>query len=180
VNLPNTITLFRLALVPVLVVVLLSDWSHRDLIAFGIFFVCALSDMADGVLARRKKMVTVLGALLDPIADKVLISAVLICLVDLGPVPAWMAIVIIAREFILSGFRIVASSRNIHISSSILGKLKMWSQGIAIGLLLLGKPALGDWYILARISLWVMLAIVLISAGDYIIRYGSRVVREND
>ena len=179
-NLPNLITLFRIAIVPLLVVVLLSSWEGKEPVAFVIFVIAVLSDMADGVLARRKNLVTTLGALLDPIADKVLISAVLICLVDLKLIPSWMVIVIISREFIMSCFRIVASSRGVNISSSVLGKLKMWSEGITIGLLLLGEPMLGRWYIFARIGLWVMLAVVLISGVEYFVRYGSQVLKETE
>lgn len=176
-NLPNIITLFRIALVPVLVIVLLSDWQGRGWLAFGLFILAALSDMADGTLARRRNLVTTFGKLIDPIADKILVMAVLVCLVDLKVVPAWMVILIISREFLLSGFRILASDRGITIPSSTLGKLKMWVEAVTIGLLLLGEPVLQGGYFLARIGLWVTMAVVWISALEYFYRYGRDVLK---
>lgn len=179
-NLPNAITLFRIALVPVLVVILLGFRDADPLIAFGIFVLAAVTDMADGVLARSRGEVTTLGKLLDPIADKMLVSAVLICFVDLRIVSAWIVIVIISREFTLSCFRIIAASRGVNIASSPLGKMKMWSEVITISLLLLGEPILGSWYVLARIGIWVMMAAVLISGADYIIRHGRLLLQKED
>jgi CDP-diacylglycerol--glycerol-3-phosphate 3-phosphatidyltransferase len=174
-NIPNTITIFRLLLVPVLVLLLLSDWRPGNSTAFVIFAIAALSDMADGVLARQKKWVTLLGQLLDPIADKVLIAAALICLVDLGAVAPWIVIVILAREFAVTGFRSLAAARGIIIPSSPLGKIKIWSEYIVIGALILGEPILNQAYATVRIGLWIMLAFVLISGVHYYIKYGGAV-----
>ena len=116
-NIPIYLTLFRILCIPVLVILLLSRFHGQEFIALAVFVIAALSDIADGVLARRTQQTTAMGALLDPIADKLLISSALICLVGLGRVAAWMVVIIIGRELAVSGFRAVASSKGIHIPS---------------------------------------------------------------
>jgi len=118
-NGPNILTGLRILMIPALVIVLLSDHSQKALIGFAIFITAALTDMLDGVWARWKQQVTVFGQLLDPTADKLLITSALICLVGLGAVPAWMAIIIIGREIAVSGFRAIASSKGITIPRSL-------------------------------------------------------------
>jgi CDP-diacylglycerol--glycerol-3-phosphate 3-phosphatidyltransferase len=158
------------------VILLLSRFNGHELIATAVFAVAALSDIADGVLARRTHKTSTMGELLDPIADKLLISSALICLVGLGSIASWMVIIIVGREITITGFRAIASSRGIHISSSVFGKIKMWCEAITVGLLILGKENLGNFYMLAKIGLWIVLAVVLFSAAEYFVRFGRLVL----
>src|SRR6266511_6353931 len=133
-NLPNSLTLFRIFLVPILVVVLLTKYS--DFLGLGIFLVAAITDFFDGYFARRLNKTTRLGALLDPIADKLLMSAAFISLVELGLAKAWMIVIIIGREFAVSGLRSIAAQRGVTIAASPLGKTKTITQVVAISLLI--------------------------------------------
>src|ERR1700759_4221310 len=137
-NLPNSLTLLRIFLVPFLVVVLLTKWSGREYAGLTIFLFAAVTDFLDGWIARRYNQMTRLGALLDPIADKLLMSAAFISLVELGLAPAWMIVIIISREFAVSGLRSIAAQQGVTIAASSLGKGKTVSQVIAISLLILG------------------------------------------
>jgi CDP-diacylglycerol--glycerol-3-phosphate 3-phosphatidyltransferase len=175
-NTPLYITLFRILCIPILVIFLLSRFNGHEFVALAVFVVAALSDIADGVLARRTQKTSTLGALLDPIADKLLICSALIGLVELGSVASWMVIVIVSREIAITGFRAVASSRGIHISASSLGKIKMWCEAITISLLILGEENLGGFSPLASIGLWVVLAVVIFSAVDYFVKFGRLVL----
>lgn len=143
-NLPNKLTLTRVLIVPVLVVVLLTKLS--DWLALAIFLAAASTDFVDGYVARRRKQVTVLGKLMDPIADKLLIAGALISLVELGRVHAWLVVVIVGREFAVNGLRAVAASQNIVIPAGKLGKIKMVAQIIAVSLLIfnIGSFKLND------------------------------------
>ena len=142
-NLPNYLTLIRIFLVPLLVVVLLTPYSEKwfgiqgYVLAIVIFLVASLTDILDGHIARRRKQVSKVGALLDPIADKLLVSAALIVLVEKNLAPAWAVVVILGREFVVTGLRSVAASEGIIISAQKVGKLKMWFQCIAIVALLI-------------------------------------------
>src|SRR6266849_2880363 len=144
-NLPNSLTLFRIFLVPFLVVVLLTKFSGREYAGLAIFLVAAITDFFDGFFARRYNQMTRLGALLDPIADKLLMSAAFISLVELGLARAWMIVIIIGREFAVSGLRSIASQQGVTIAASPLGKGKTISQVIAIALLILGHQ-LGEFH----------------------------------
>jgi CDP-diacylglycerol--glycerol-3-phosphate 3-phosphatidyltransferase len=175
-NIPLYITLFRILCIPIFIILLLSRFNGQEFIALAVFVIAALSDIADGVWARRTQKSSTLGALLDPIADKLLISSAFICLVGLGAVASWIVIIIIGREIAITGFRAIASSRGIHISSSPYGKIKMWCESITISLLILGKENLGSFYFLTQIGLWIVLAIVLLSATEYFVRYGRIVL----
>lgn len=175
-NIPNLLTLLRIFSIPVLVAVLLTQFEGKELTAFIIFLLAVITDSLDGLLARRKKQVTVMGQLLDPIADKLLIVSVFICLVKLGAVPAWMAVIIIGRETAVTGFRSIASSKGIHIAASRMGKNKMLSETITICLLILGEKYLGKFYFLSQIGLWLVIATAVISAAEYYIKYGPRVL----
>ncbi len=152
-NLPNTLTLVRMFLVPLLVVVLLTEFEGRQILGMpkefagaGIFAIASITDWLDGYLARRRRQVTWLGQMLDPIADKLLTSAAFISLVQLGLAPAWMVALIIGREFAITALRSLAYTRGITIPASPLGKIKMVSQVTAILLLIVGGgplPSLG-------------------------------------
>lgn len=175
-NLPNALTLLRIFLVPFLVVVLLTKFAGREFVGLGIFLIAAITDFFDGWIARRRKQTTRLGALLDPIADKLLMSAAFISLVEMDPthVPAWMVVIIIGREFAVSGLRSIAAQQGVTIAASPLGKGKMVSQVIAISLLILGYE-LGQFRIIGTIALWAVMAFALASGVDYFARF-ARVV----
>jgi len=160
----------------VLVVLLLSDFRGDHFAAFGVFLLASLTDMLDGFWARRKKQITVLGQLLDPTADKLLVVSALVCLVGSGAVPAWMAVIIIGREIAVTGFRAMASANGVNIPASALGKIKMILETGTIALLLLGEGLLGRLYVLSKVGLWLTVLAALISAGEYYIRYGRAVL----
>src|SRR5262245_3983001 len=136
-NLPTTLTVLRIFIVPILVVLLLTKDENMDLWAVAVFLAAAITDSLDGYLARKHGQVTTLGILLDPIADKLLTSAAFISLVELGRVPAWMVVIVIGREFAVSGLRAVASAKGFAIAASELGKAKMVFQVCAITALVL-------------------------------------------
>src|SRR5262249_46232428 len=170
-NLPNALTLGRIVLVPLLVVVLLTKFEGhmilgipKSYVAAGIFGLASLTDFLDGYLARRRKQVTVLGQLLDPVADKLLISAALVSLVQAGVAPAWMAAIIIGRELAVTGLRSVAQSRGLIIPASLLGKIKMGAEVVAVLLLILGQEWGPNAIRLGQIALWFVIAAALWSA----------------
>jgi CDP-diacylglycerol---glycerol-3-phosphate 3-phosphatidyltransferase len=173
-NLPNSLTVARIFLVPVLVSVLLTKFEGRlvmglpvELVAAAIFGLASLTDWLDGYLARRRNQVTSLGQILDPLADKLLISATLISLVQLGLASAWMVGVIIGREIAVTGLRNLAYSRGLAMPASGLGKFKMASQVVAILLLILGWERVPALLVLGQAALWVVLLTAVVSAVDY-------------
>ena len=173
-NLPNGLTVARIFLVPVLVSVLLTKFEGRlvlglpvELVAAGIFGIASLTDWLDGYLARRRKQITTLGQMLDPLADKLLISATLISLVQLDLVQSWMVGVIIGREIAVTGLRNLAYSRGLSMPASGLGKLKMASQVTAILLLILGWERWPALLVLGQGAMWVVLITAMVSAVDY-------------
>lgn len=175
-NIPNFLTALRILAIPALVVVLLTPFEGREVTGFAIFLFASLTDMLDGFFARRKKLITVLGQLLDPTADKLLITSAIICLVEIEVVPGWMAIVIIGREIAVSGFRAIASSRGINIPAGALGKMKMSVETVTICLLILGKKNLGGLYVLSQAGLWLAIFLAVASAVYYYIMYWPQVV----
>ena len=183
-NLPNSLTITRIFLVPLLVVVLLTKFEGRlvmgwpvELVAAAIFGLASLTDWLDGYLARRRRQVTWLGQVLDPIADKLLISAALVSLVQLGLAPAWIVAVIIGREFVVTGLRSLAHTRGLTIPASRLGKLKMASQVIAILLIILGWERMPTLLLLGQAALWVVLVTAIVSAIDYFRRFSLALSR---
>ncbi len=186
-KLPNLLTLLRIFFVPLLVATLLADdlsarWqglipAARDLSALAIFLAAAATDLLDGYLARRWKQVTTVGTLLDPIADKLLISAALISLVETRNVAAWIVIVIIGREFAVSGLRSIAAASGYTIRASELGKTKMVSQVVAISLVIAGRrwPGLDE---LGLIGMWAVMLFGLVSAADYFRKFWRKVETE--
>ena len=173
-NLPNSLTLLRIFLVPILVVILLTKFEGKELWGLGVFLVAALTDFLDGYLARRWKQVTTIGTLLDPIADKLLISAALISLVQIRAMPGWMAILIIAREFAVSGLRSIAAAEGYTIRANDLGKTKMLAQVIAISCVLLSlhHPALA---FPGTILMWVVVFFSVLSALTYFNKFWRKV-----
>lgn len=166
-NLPNTLTSIRIVLVPILVAVLLTRERIGIYVGTAIFSVAVLTDYLDGYLARRRGQVTRLGILLDPIADKLLTISALIALVELKTVPAWMVLIIVAREVIVTGLRNTAAMRGILIPASFLGKSKMVLQVVAIFLLLLGQQ-LNGLHMAGMVVLWLAVAVAIISALKYL------------
>ncbi len=181
-NLPNSLTITRIFLVPLLVVVLLTKFEGRlilgvrkELVGAAIFALASLTDWLDGYLARRRQQVTLLGQMMDPIADKLLTSAAFISLVQMDLAPAWMVAVIIGREFAVTGLRSIAFARGVAIPASPLGKVKMLAQVVAILLLILGRDHLRQFFVLGQIALWVVLVAAVVSGADYYLRF-SRLV----
>lgn len=176
-NLPNALTLLRIFMVPFLVVVLLTKFSGREYVGLAIFLLAAITDFFDGWIARRRNQATRLGALLDPIADKLLMSAAFISLVEMDPahVPAWMVVIIIGREFAVSGLRSIAAQQGVTIAASPLGKWKMVSQVIAISLLILGYE-LGELRRTGTVALWAVMLFALASGVDYFAKFARAVL----
>jgi len=174
-NLPNSLTLFRIFLVPFLVVVLLTKYSNA--LGLTIFLVAAITDFFDGYFARRMQKITRLGALLDPIADKLLMSAAFISLVELGMAKAWMIVIIIGREFAVSGLRSIAAQQGVTIAASPLGKTKTISQVVAISLLIVSYE-LGEFRFISELSLWVVVLFSLVSGVDYFLKFARAVLKE--
>jgi CDP-diacylglycerol--glycerol-3-phosphate 3-phosphatidyltransferase len=175
INLPNALTLLRIFLVPFLLVVLLTKFEGRETVGLLIFLFAVSTDFFDGWLARRRGEITTLGTLLDPIADKLLISAAFVSLVELGLAPAWMVVVILGREFAVSGLRAIASGQGIVISASAWGKAKMFTQIVAASLLILATRH-EVFLVPGKIALWVVVAIALVSGVDYFARFFGRLV----
>ncbi|HEY6843130.1 MAG TPA: CDP-diacylglycerol--glycerol-3-phosphate 3-phosphatidyltransferase [Thermoanaerobaculia bacterium] len=173
-NLPNSLTLLRIFLVPFLVVVLLTKWS--DWVGLAIFLVAAITDFFDGYIARRLNKTTRLGALLDPIADKLLMSSAFISLVELGIARAWMVVIIIGREFAVSGLRSIAAQHGVTIAASPLGKTKMVTQVVAISLLIVAYE-LGEFRFTSEIALWLVMLFALVSGVDYFVKFTRAVLR---
>ncbi len=178
-NLPNAITIGRIFLVPLLVVVLLTKFEghlilgvRKEFVGAAIFGLAALTDWLDGYLARRRKQVTPLGQFMDPLADKLLITAALVSLVQMDLAQSWMVVVILGREIYVTVLRSLAQSRGVGIPASPLGKFKMVSQVTAILLLILGDhvPVVA---MLGRVVLWVAMITAVASAFDYYKRFNS-------
>jgi CDP-diacylglycerol--glycerol-3-phosphate 3-phosphatidyltransferase len=173
-NLPNSLTLLRIFLVPFLVVVLLTKFDGREAVGLFIFLAATATDFLDGWVARRRGQVTTFGILLDPIADKLLISAVFISLVELGLAPSWMVVIIVGREFAVSGLRAIASGQGIVIPASGWGKAKMLSQIIAASLLILALRH--EIFIAAgKAMLWIVVVVTLVSGTQYFLRFLQRI-----
>ena len=170
-NLPNLLSISRVFLVPVVMVFLtlrtqfgfIEGVNIGDLLAGVIFIIASLTDAADGYIARKRGIVTNLGKFIDPLADKIMVVAVLVALVDLHRVPAWMVVVIIAREFIVTGLRMIAASEGVVIAASKGGKLKTVSQIIGIILLIFNIPG-------GLTVMWIAMALTIWSGGDYLVK----------
>jgi CDP-diacylglycerol---glycerol-3-phosphate 3-phosphatidyltransferase len=192
VNLPNYITLTRILSIPVLIWILSSSRfsssnGERELLASAVFIAASLTDAIDGYLARKRAQVTTIGMLLDPVADKLLIAAAFITLVQFNPrtVPAWMAVIIIGREFLVSGLRSIAASEGFTIEASDLGKLKMLVQIVSVVAAIIDHHWTHlPWYFLslpvhpiALASIWIMVGLSLVSAVDYFVAFWNKINR---
>jgi CDP-diacylglycerol--glycerol-3-phosphate 3-phosphatidyltransferase len=179
-NLPNALTVTRIFLVPLLVVVLLTTFEGRrifgvpkEFVGAAIFALASLTDWADGYLARRRKQITPLGQVIDPLADKLLTSAALISLVQMDLAQSWMVAVIIGREFAVTTLRSLAYARGVAMPASPLGKLKMVAQVVAILALILAHGQMPGVYMIGQAALWVVVVTALISAADYFRRFNA-------
>ena len=177
-NLPNALTLGRIFLIPLLVVVLLTNFEgpvilgvQKEVLGAAIFGLASLTDWLDGYLARRRKQITALGQLMDPLADKLLITAALVSLVQMNLAPAWMVAVVLGRELAVTVLRSFAHSRGVAMSASRLGKFKMVSQVVAILLLILASEGRPLVLTLGRLALWVAVFAAVASGVDYYRRF---------
>ena len=167
-NLPNKLTTLRVIMIPFFVFFLL--WQNGEnytfrMIALALFIIASLTDLLDGKIARKYNLVTNFGKFMDPLADKLLVCSALICLIELNALPAWMVIIIIAREFIISGFRLIASDNGVVIAASYWGKFKTTFQMVSVVLLILDIPALA---FVTTICVWIALVLTIVSLVDYI------------
>ncbi len=194
-NLPNYITLTRILSIPVLIWILSSSHfsstnGERELLASAVFIAASLTDAIDGYLARKRAQVTTMGMLLDPVADKLLIAAAFITLVQFNPrtVPAWMAVIIIGREFLVSGLRSIAASEGFTIEASDLGKLKMLVQIVSVVAAIIDHHWTHlPWYFLslpvhpiALASIWIMVGLSLVSAADYFVAFWNKINQHSE
>ena len=181
-NLPNKLTIFRVILIAPFVVLLLggnAGWFGNNALipnvtALAIFIIASLTDLADGRIARKYNLVTNFGKFMDPLADKLLVCSALICLVEMGRIPSWIVIIIIAREFIISGFRLVAADNGVVIAASSWGKFKTTFQMVMVCLMLINVPGTELWWpwlsVLTDIVMWIALALTVISLIDYLVK----------
>lgn len=166
-NLPNTLTTIRMILiVPFVMIMQITPDGNGRFAALAIFIIASMTDFLDGYIARKNHLVTNFGKFMDPLADKLLVSAAMICLVSIDRLPAWMVIIIISREFVISGFRLIAADNGIVIAASWWGKFKTVSQMIMIILLIANLG--GIFTILEQIFMWVALILTVVSLADYI------------
>ncbi len=176
-NLPNKLTILRVCMIPFFVMTLLFDHGNSQfmrVIADLIFIFASLTDLLDGKIARKYNLVTNFGKFMDPLADKLLVCSALICLIELGQIPAWVVIVIISREFIISGFRLVASDNGVVIAASYWGKFKTVFQMLTVILMILNLPALA---MVTSLLLMIAVALTIISLVDYVVK-NRRVLTE--
>jgi CDP-diacylglycerol--glycerol-3-phosphate 3-phosphatidyltransferase len=173
-NLPIALTLFRIVVVPLIIVFVISSDRVRVLIAAVIFVAASLTDWLDGRLARRRNQVTQFGTLLDPVADKLLVAAALVALVQVDMIGAWVAMVIIGRELAVTGLRGVALSMGVVVPASSLGKLKTVSQYVAVTVLILERGVPREYVPFHLVSvgvLWVAVGLTVVSGADYFYRF---------
>ncbi len=192
-NLPNSITLIRIFSIPLLIWILSSSRfssanGEKELLASALFIAASMTDGIDGYLARKRGQITTMGILLDPLADKLLIAAAFVALVQLNPalVPAWVAIVVIGREFLVSGLRSIAASEGFTIEASNLGKFKMVVQIVSVVTVILDHhwkewPVYGSYFLpihwIALAAIWFMVCVSLVSAIDYFVAFWSKIDR---
>lgn len=192
-NLPNSITLTRICSIPLLIWLLSSSrfssvHGEKEILASALFIAASITDGIDGYLARKRGQITTMGILLDPLADKLLIAAAFVTLVQFNPrlVPAWIAVIIIAREFLVSGLRGIAASEGFTIEASDVGKLKMLVQIVSVVAVIVDHrwqewPIYRGYFfpvdVIARTAIWFMVALSLISAADYFIGFWNKIDR---
>lgn len=177
-NLPNKLTILRIALVPVFVVIMLADFfgAANGWVAMGVFIIASLTDFLDGRIARKYNLVTNFGKFMDPVADKLLVCSALVCLVGLGRIESWIVIIIIGRELVIDGFRLVASDQGVVIAASYWGKVKTVFQ-IFMTCFLIADVDHPFFVITSRVLVWISLVLTIVSLTDYL--YKNRSVLQN-
>ena len=178
-NLPNKLTLLRVFMIPFFVVFMLTDLggSYGKYIALAIFIAASLTDMLDGKIARKYNLVTNFGKFMDPLADKLLVCSAMICLVDKGRLASWIVIIIISREFIISGFRLIASDNGVVIAASYWGKFKTTFQMLMIIVLILNLGGVFD--MIGLVLTWIALILTVVSLIDYLVK-NKQVILEGE
>lgn len=178
-NLPNKLTIFRVILIIPFVLLLLGgyhEWGwfcslfgelNADYIALAVFIIASLTDLLDGKIARKYNLITNFGKFMDPLADKLLVCAALICLVEMGRIPSWVVVIIISREFIISGFRLIASDNQVVIAASYWGKFKTTFQMVMVCLMIANVSYLS---VLTQVMMWIALGLTIISLIDYLMK----------
>lgn len=167
-NLPNKLTIFRVILIPFFIIALLVPGIPAgNWIALAIFIVASLTDLLDGKIARKYNLITNFGKFMDPLADKLLVCSALICLVELSRIPSWMVVIIIAREFTISGFRLIAADNGVVIAASYWGKFKTTFQMIAVCLMIANIPVLS---LLTTVITWIAVILTVVSLVDYLVK----------
>ncbi len=168
-NLPNKLTILRMILIVPFVIFMLVPigGAAAKWIALALFVIASMTDWLDGYLARRDNLVTTFGKFMDPLADKLLVCAAMICLVEMGRIPSWIVVIIMSREFIISGFRLVASDNGVVIAASYWGKFKTVSQMIMIILMIMDVPALA---VVTSIVMWIAVILTVVSLLDYLMK----------
>lgn len=178
-NLPNRLTIFRVILIVPFVIALLggdagwfgSNMLIPEIVALAIFIIASLTDLIDGKIARKYNMVTNFGKFMDPLADKLLVGAALIALVDMGRIPAWVVIIIISREFIISGFRLVAADNRVVIAASYWGKFKTTFQMVMVCMMIIDLSWIWPWMrIVTDVIMWIALILTVVSLVDYLVK----------
>ena len=170
-NLPNKLTVTRVILIPFFVFFLLNDAMNPNFkwVALALFIIASLTDLADGKIARKYNLVTDFGKFMDPLADKLLVCSAMIGLIELGRIPAWIVIIIIAREFIISGFRLIAADNGRVIAASYWGKFKTTFQMFMV-IFMIMNLGMAPFPLITQILMWIALALTIISLVDYIIK----------
>ena len=168
-NLPNKLTVLRVIMIPFFVFFMLTDFAGAasNWIALALFIIASLTDLLDGKIARKYNLVTNFGKFMDPLADKLLVCAAMICLVEMGKLASWMVIIIISREFIISGFRLIAADNGVVIAASYWGKFKTVFQMVMICLLIADIEAIA---IVTTVVTWIALILTVVSLIDYLIK----------
>ena len=168
-NLPNKLTVLRVVLVPFFVAALLISKNSEPVkwVALALFIIASLTDLLDGKIARKYNLVTTFGKFMDPLADKVLTISGMICLIELGRIPSWIVVIIVAREFIINGFRLIATEHGIVIAANYWGKWKTTFQMIMIILMIMNIPALS---LVTDVVMWVALILTIVSLATYIMQ----------
>ena len=177
-NLPNLLSILRILLVPPLVVVLLTRFEGKEWWGLGLFLLAALMDFLDGYIARRRQEVTRLGTLLDPAADKILLSAAFISLVEMQLAPAWMVVVIIAREFAVTALRGFAAAESVVIPAGLSGKIKTIAQIVCVAVLIIHNQLPQELRHAAPISLWTAVILSAYSGVEYFVRFGRFILAD--
>ena len=170
-NLPNKLTILRVILIPFFVFFMLAPYfeGYGNFIAVAIFIIASFTDFLDGYLARRDNIVTNFGKFMDPLADKLLVCSALICLVETGQLPAWVVVIIISREFIISGFRLIASDNGVVIAASYWGKFKTVFQMLMVIVLILNIDHI-VFLVLGTVLMWIAVVLTVVSLVDYVVK----------